>query len=1643
MLDKDQKLQLVLKPMIQIKQAGGLRILWVDMANVEIASDSGTCISMMAAQATQHSVQNSVQSSIQSSIQSSAQSSIQSSAQSSAQSPVTDLDSTGSSSRKSNVTGTGPAVDTNRGRWYLTLKNNVVTATQTKTDPYVVERKTKLTIDMKCGSGPHWIIIHTSFMKTTLSHLDAVRKEVHGRPIMQMISVGMAVDSKELKFRDMFVLSKRQAVGADSTVLLLLQKPIELDGGGRLTLEFRVGAQINQGGGFKVLSIELLSTALKSKAIGAKDVTVLERYEDSHSKCGGAKKGSAVEQKIRGDSQACSSTSSSTSVSTSGTPSNSSRSAPDDATSPINGAAGNITSRSSGIANDAIHSPDDDAACSSIGAVPNSGSTINIPSSTSNSAIVSPTISAANSKTNSNDASIAECSQPKPLAPAPCHGAAKSSIKPTLSACATAPIAVKGTSNFSSPESNKATKEQSATPAVEPKPAAPTDQTCKEVSKSSSEFVKIDTYKIDKSGTRLATLSFGKKFFYLDVWDIEDALHNPGMNGKKVKIDTEAGRVPHSSSSSTQWRQVASVKKQIGLELLWNHHKNMTVAVSFGANQIALIPHSVQEFSKPQSFLLFGCNLTKKTFVDEDPQEDLKWFVGYGDFCCPLLDDGQPDTAQEKFLTCDGYSVAVYHCPAGRPWTLLWNIPLLEAPPRSPTQSVIHKKQQSVGPRVYPGAYSVCKRVLPTPAPTNKGLTLAKKLIQSVRHRYFAWTGYARAVTIWDFMAGNLVSYIPHPDERKFMDICTYLSVDGSVTVVWYRGHGIVGTYWTASGVCIKTYRDKAGVFEGQFLVSENLLSSDSIALQKTRSHLVSLLDGSKRHLAKDLRDLKGNITISATGGQSLVRVQGALVTVTGLDTAFAKISNDWECKPTCGSLASERLSEKRFYDAKSKSDSGVVFDFCRKSGARFVMERTRVVSGQVLYTLKLIFKVDPKESTLLIFSHEFKYAMLTAEAEHLVLVDEKYVQIWMIPSVFGYNCRLLLAWAVNPGTGSDGFWREPFEPRLCGHSRILSMDMRKTGQSMTINLSDPKVFSEKTAGRFLGGMQLLMDMYTSMLKINKHATGFKRDSLALAVSKYLAGYINHNPTPHEPLNTVLAQICRTWTFAARDTYNDILRKILDTNKCWSPAPCYRSYKDRDGNTISSNPISILLRMDDACVIGTAKVLYKYCLQRAHDTGQIGYLAPVLDSLPLLFLQHRSHALKYFREMALIKAMEASFLREVYSIVEHTAEGRWCHQQLEDTPPHSIQSDDLDNTDEGGDKGAGEVYGASYDMLWEYSDYEAKEDEMPTQSLLGGTLAQGLRLLGRSYIKRHQFCREFLDNPAIEALIEQKWTTIGFQYWCVCFISQFYVFELLLHIVLGQLYGSDAEELYGDFVAVATSSVFFLWPKIIQVLYEADEEASLGYNIVGVMAFSMPLAGSVNQIWIVLGGKVLNASYLFSLSLVVFSLHLLFELRVFRNVYKLVSMLVAIVSGLKTLLLVLTLSIVVFGTAILHAIGLPSTATVAVPRTLYFLMFLFVFFAVIMILYILLDLMNTNYKRAEAEWLLNWNQHRLCCVERAENWTMIIPGFRKGRGTVYTKHVFFSPAPSDVQAFTTRYPSGLTLPPRKGQMGGGGEVTKQ
>ncbi|KAF9948632.1 hypothetical protein BGZ72_009481, partial [Mortierella alpina] len=1276
-LEKDQKLQLVLKPMTQVKQAGGLQILWIEMVNLKIAYNPIPYISMVAVHTTH--------------------------------------------------------TDTHPSRWYLTLKDKDITAAQTKGDPYLVLKE------------------------------------------------------RELRLKNPFTLLQRQAFCADSHVLLLLHEPIHLDLGSRVTLEFTVGARLNQAGGFKVHNVDLVDSHCKIKVKGLKDTILLEIDEEFRSKWGALKKGSAVDKKTFSNSQACGNAAASTSGTSGSTSNDASNNATGgtvkDATSHIttsaaSGAVSSVLNSSSDVVNNTILELSDGNDSSSSNACSSPNSTASrVHSSTSNSATTSTTVSAtssaANSRTNTSDGSFAGCLQTKSLAPAHCQNAAKSSMTSASSVSTTVHVEAKGASNSSVPANNKAQKNESKTTAAKPAPLTLTNQNCKEDSQSPADFLKIAVCKIDKSGTRLATLSYGKKSFHLDVWDIEDTLLNPGLDGKTAEINIASGRVPHSPSSSGEKRQVASLKENIGDQLNWNHRTNMTIALSFGAAQVALIPHSLSE-PEPQSLLLFECHLARKTFVPNDPHENLKRFVGYGDFVCPLLDSGKPNTTHERFLACDGYSATVYRCHADLPWILLWNISLTGALPRSPQPSVDYAKcrqnrQNSANP-LYCGLSL-------KPTPTTEGLSLAEKLVQSVRHRYFAWAGHAEAVSIWDFETGNAVSYIPLPYEHEVSDICTYLSVDGSVTVIWYRGRGIVGRYWTASGIRIKVYTEKAGIFGGQFLVSE-YVNSGQIKLQKTKSHLPNLLDGSKRHLAKSLYDLQGDITIAAAGNQSLMHVKGPVVTVTGLDTAFAQITNNKDCQPTCSALDAPKLSENRIYRAGPESVAGIVFDFHRASGTRFVMTSS-LVSGSVLYTLKLICK-EAKETILLVFSHKFKYALLSGDADNLILIDERYVQIWMIPHDFGAYCRLLLAWCVNQGAGSEGFWSEPFEPRLCCHNRTLTMDMRETGQNMEFILSDPKVFTAKTAERFLGGMQLLTEMYTSVRELNPQTPpGNKRDCLMHAISKYLGGYINHNPTPHQPLNTVLAKICHSWTYDEREIYKDILRKILYPTKCWAPAPYYRSYKDSNGNMVSSNPINILLMRNDARVINTARLLYNYCLQRAEEAGQTGYLAPVFDSLPVLFLQHQNHAFKYFCDMALIKAAEAPFLREMYPIVPNT-EDQWHNQQLgiSSTPPNSPAV--LENTDDEGNRGEADVFIASYDMLWECNGHGAVDDDMSLLSWLVCVLAQGLHPTGRNFIKRHKFCMKFLDSPAIEALIDQKWSTIGLGYWLLCFISQCYVLALLL-----------------------------------------------------------------------------------------------------------------------------------------------------------------------------------------------------------------------------------------------------------------------
>ncbi|KAI8349078.1 hypothetical protein B0O80DRAFT_460670 [Mortierella sp. GBAus27b] len=90
------------------------------------------------------------------------------------------------------------------------------------------------------------------------------------------------------------------------------------------------------------------------------------------------------------------------------------------------------------------------------------------------------------------------------------------------------------------------------------------------------------------------------------------------------------------------------------------------------------------------------------------------------------------------------------------------------------------------------------------------------------------------------------------------------------------------------------------------------------------------------------------------------------------------------------------------------------------------------------------------------------------------------------------------------------------------------------------------------------------------------------------------------------------------------------------------------------------------------------------------------------------------------------------------------------------------------------------------------------------------------------------------------------------------------------------------------------------------------------------------------------------------------------------------------------------------------------------------LLFLFVFFGVIVMLNVFIALVNANYETASVEWLSVWRENRLRYVERAENMSYHITGFRE-YFDYFPEYIYFSPSEAEKAGFRDKY--SLSYPP--------------
>ncbi|KAF9355058.1 hypothetical protein BGX26_007021 [Mortierella sp. AD094] len=323
---------------------------------------------------------------------------------------------------------------------------------------------------------------------------------------------------------------------------------------------------------------------------------------------------------------------------------------------------------------------------------------------------------------------------------------------------------------------------------------------------------------------------------------------------------------------------------------------------------------------------------------------------------------------------------------------------------------------------------------------------------------------------------------------------------------------------------------------------------------------------------------------------------------------------------------------------------------------------------------------------------------------------------------------------------------------------------------------------------------------------------------------------------------------------------------------------------------------------------------------------------------------------------------------------------------------------------------------ASFDLIWSYKVRHSPRSFAPHNSIswtrtLIYLIMYKFILKGEAVVKCHDFTLEMLDSPAISALIEYKWNTIGRKYWMTRFFFQCCYYLLVLSVILLQVYGNYNKAMYHVF-------------------------------IVDLAAFGLPLVGSTNQLFIhsnKLSGDTPQDGYalLFSFSVLFMALQFLFELRVNSNVCQFATIIISIFGKIRMFFFIMAGSIIAFSIAILHMLRSCQFETCVTPTTDFQSHFykavsstIFIIFTrshtligvsfFILLLNVLIALINVAFNDSDITWRLAWLENRMRFLESAENLSYHIPDLRKSCG-LFPNEIYYSASEREVEQYEARY----------------------
>ncbi|KAF9953733.1 hypothetical protein BGZ72_005196 [Mortierella alpina] len=1093
--------------------------------------------------------------------------------------------------------------------------------------------------------------------------------------------------------------------------------------------------------------------------------------------------------------------------------------------------------------------------------------------------------------------------------------------------------------------------------------------------------ISIDAYDFSDSGDYVATLYFTTGKAHLDVWDLR-------ASSESLSTDnSQAITTPRAHISFPVASELTTYDALCKAEL--------NVSISSVGSQVVM--GYVVECKDAIPLSIYRCSPTAP--VDGDVYEpwelnkvintceSLRNYFGYGSFHISDLDN--PKAENERYFTFNGTEFDVYSTEGE--WQQLYSLSL-----------------------------GIDKDPLVRVTNTNS-------LRESLRGRYFAWTGDKSGVSIWDFETGKFVTTIMIPEDSG--NVRAALSADGSMVAISVNGS--VQIHDVVSGIKMGVY--KAGprddnelevVFGRDHFMALNSAKSSSgdrhvDAHSIIRVHDMEIVD---THMVYWQYETEYPSSAEPVFAYS----QGATLNIKRLDNILCPIEVD-DCGPD-NFCKLESTTLDLYYNTWSdqyKSSAEAIFhveaDYEYARGSYF---RTLTITNG---SLNASISLGPAAKDYVGF--------FMSASSQVVLIMNGFLQVWHLPSITDQKFELVHVEAyveVPEVHANDICITEVSSVQACKHGRRFSVELKPTkwlrglnGEEIKDDLESKKspmltfpttaknTFSTIEKYRYENGIVSLIDTYAD-----------SSPSIKEAVIRFLINHIR--PSVAQPVSSLVI-LCRSWKYSNRIIFEKIITDLLPAARItWIPD--INAKKEDD-------PLSVLTKIakTSPSVLGACKIIMTYCVDHAIRSRNLSFLSPLFRSMSDIMDLFPEEALEYLGRIAYIPVKRRDYILQNH-IVAHSP---WMRLQVWKKPLESLdQIKDpvmqLHVTAEPPryrvDTFIRPIFMASFDALWHYNyndndndndnddpKTDVMDEAMMTQRTTWRKTLYHMFLLKfypktHAYVKCHEFSVEFFDNPAIAALVEYKWNTIGYAYWAFRFFFQCIFYILVVLATLLQVYHENVSrsQLVGVFITITVVGAVFLWLELLQA-------------IKGFKRYRQ---------------------------------YVLFELRIYKSVCKYVTIIRQSVVEIRAFFLIFAGGLVAFTIATLHLLrACPTPGACEEPTTkfsehflgalsatyffmggrydpvadefqsqdwgFHLMMMSYFFFTVIVMMNVLIALINVAFGKGDDAWRLAWVESRLRYIEAAENLSYHVPGFRQSHNW-FPKEIYFSATPQQVRAYNKK-----------------------